>query len=134
MPSRHRLPCVFCLAVIFLTVLHTCRILQAADPSSRHVVVIVCDGLRPDSVTQKDMPTVFQLARNGASFAHHHPVYLSSTEVNGTSLATGAYPQTSAIIANNEYRSDVELRSPRLYAIGDRGLYAHGKTKIIWSK
>jgi hypothetical protein len=37
-------------------------------------------------------------------FANHHPVYPSSTEVNGTAIATGAYPQNSGIIANVEYR------------------------------
>jgi predicted AlkP superfamily pyrophosphatase or phosphodiesterase len=86
--------------------------LDAARPPARHVVVIVCDGLRPDSVTQSDMPTLYGLAHRGTFFGRHHPVYLSSTEVNGTALATGAYPQHSGIIANNEYRPDVELLKP----------------------
>jgi arylsulfatase A-like enzyme len=72
--------------------------------NDRHVVLIVCDGLRPDSVTASDMPTLDRLVHQGTFFAHHHPVYLSSTEVNGTALATGAYPTRSGLMANNEYR------------------------------
>ena len=37
-------------------------------------------------------------------FQRHHPVYVSSTEVNGTAIATGAYPMTSGIMANTDYR------------------------------
>jgi hypothetical protein len=39
-------------------------------------------------------------------FENHDAVYCSSTEVNGTAIATGAYPQNSGIIANKEYRFD----------------------------
>ena len=79
---------------------------------AKHVVVIVFDGFRPDSVTESDMPTLFRLAHEGTTFAHHHPVYLSSTEVNGTALATGAFPRHSGVMANDEYRPDLELLKP----------------------
>ena len=75
-----------------------------ADGSAGHVVVIVWDGMRPDFISQEHTPTLWQLAQNGVRFANHHPVYPSSTEVNGTAIATGAYPQNSGIIANSEYR------------------------------
>ena len=58
------------------------------------------------------MPTLYALRDKGTFFNQHHPVYLSSTEVNGTALDTGSYPQHSGIVANNEYRPDVELRKP----------------------
>lgn len=48
------------------------------------------------------------MAKNGVFFARHHPVYPSSTEVNGTALATGSYPQHSGIVANKEYRPDID--------------------------
>ena len=38
----------------------------------------------------------------GVFFAHNRSVYVTSTEVNGTALATGVYPQTSGVIANSE--------------------------------
>ena len=67
-------------------------------------MVIVWDGMRPDFVTEQTTPTLTRLARQGVTFRNHHPVYLSTTEVNGTALATGVYPAESGIIANKEFR------------------------------
>ena len=75
-----------------------------AAGSAGHVVVIVWDGMRPDFNIKEHTPALWQLAQDGVMFANHHPVYPSSTEVNGTAIATGAYPQNSGIIANREYR------------------------------
>ena len=98
------------LVCIITLVVLTGRACAAGPP--RHIVLIVCDGLRPDSVTPDDMPTLYRLAHEGTFFAHHHPVYLSSTEVNGTAIATGAYPTHSGLMANNEYRPSVDLLKP----------------------
>lgn len=87
-------------------------ICNAAPAPTEHVIVMVWDGLRPDSVTEQDTPTLFRLSKEGTFFAHHHPVYLSSTEVNGTALATGVYPLHSGVMANHEYRPDIELLKP----------------------
>ncbi len=78
-----------------------------AAPKTQHVVMIVWDGLRPDSVTRQNTPVLFQLAQNGVTFTHHHPVYPSSTEVNGTALSTGMIPARGGIIGNKEYRPDI---------------------------
>ena len=75
-----------------------------AAGKAEHVVVVVWDGMRPDFVTEQDTPTLHQLARDGVFFRNHHPVFLSATEVNGTAIATGAYPAHSGIMANKEYR------------------------------
>jgi arylsulfatase A-like enzyme len=45
-------------------------------------------------------------------FQNHHAVYPSSTEVNGTAIATGAYPQNSGIVANKEYRPGIDELKP----------------------
>jgi arylsulfatase A-like enzyme len=58
------------------------------------------------------MPTLFALSKSGTNFANHHPVYLSTTEVNGTALATGMAPAHSGVMANREYRPDVDLLRP----------------------
>jgi predicted AlkP superfamily pyrophosphatase or phosphodiesterase len=55
--------------------------------------------MRPDFVSAETTPHLWQLAQRGVTFAHHHPVFLSATEVNGTALATGAYPSRSFVIA-----------------------------------
>jgi arylsulfatase A-like enzyme len=73
-----------------------------------HVVVIVWDGMRPDFVSEETTPTLTQLARQGVTFRNHHAVYLSTTEVNGTALATGVYPGESGVIANKEFRPAID--------------------------
>jgi arylsulfatase A-like enzyme len=75
-----------------------------------HVLVIAWDGLRPDLVTEQNTPNLFKLSRAGVTFDHQHAVYPTTTEVNGTALATGVYPEHSGIIANREYRPAINSR------------------------
>jgi predicted AlkP superfamily pyrophosphatase or phosphodiesterase len=105
----------------------------AAAESPRHVehvVVVVWDGLRPDTVNEPDTPALCRLAKRGTTFANQHCVYLSSTEVNGTALATGDYPQHTGIVANDEYRPEIDplkpvaMQSDEAVRNGDR--VAHG--------
>src|SRR5436190_10993632 len=79
---------------------------------AKHVVVVVWDGMRPDFVSETNTPTLQALAAGGVFFQSNHCVYLSSTEVNGTALATGAYPQRSGLIANREFRPDIDPAKP----------------------
>lgn len=76
--------------------------------AERKIVVVVWDGMRPDFITPETTPNLARLAADGVFFAHHHPVYLSSTEVNGTALATGSWPAHSGIIANNDFRPAID--------------------------
>src|SRR3569832_256489 len=85
---------------------------HGAPATDRHVVLIVWDGMRPEYVNGTNAPTLFELANRGVFFAHNHPVYVSSTEVNGTALATGAYPEHSGIIGNREFRPNLNPTSP----------------------
>jgi arylsulfatase A-like enzyme len=94
---------LFCFSLINLCL--------AASPE-RHVVLVVWDGMRPDFVNSTNTPTLFALANRGVFFAHNHPVYVSSTEVNGTALATGAYPEHSGIIGNREFRPALDSNVP----------------------
>ncbi len=73
-----------------------------------HVVVVVWDGLRPDSINAQDTPTLYKLAAEGVFFKNHHPVYVSSTEVNAVALATGATPAHNGIMGNREYRPAID--------------------------
>ena len=84
--------------------------MMAGEP--RRVVLIVWDGMRPDFVTSELTPVLWRLREQGVWFARHHAVYLSSTEANGTALATGAYPRHSGLIGNFEYRPAIDRRSP----------------------
>jgi arylsulfatase A-like enzyme len=91
----------------------------------RHVVVVVWDGMRPDFVSEKTTPTLWQLAREGVTFRNHHPVYPSATMVNGAALVTGVYPGKNGVIANYDYRPEIDRRrainveSPAAVSKGD---------------
>jgi arylsulfatase A-like enzyme len=75
-----------------------------AKGKAEHVVLIIWDGMRPDFITPQFAPTLYGLASNGVFFKNHHSAYISSTEVNGTAIATGCYPETSGIYANSDFR------------------------------
>jgi predicted AlkP superfamily pyrophosphatase or phosphodiesterase len=83
-----------------------------AAAAAEHVVLVVWDGMRPDFVSAQYTPQLYDLAQHGTFFKNHHPVYVSSTEVNGTALATGVYPNKSGIVANSEYRPEIGWASP----------------------
>ena len=82
---------------------------QAFD-QSRHVVVVVWDGMRPDFISEQNTPALWKLSREGVAFRNHHSVYPSATMVNGTALVTGIYPGKNGIIANHVYRPDIDPR------------------------
>jgi arylsulfatase A-like enzyme len=106
-PHKHsRVQKLFHLSALFLALVLSPVVFAAGKAG--HVVVIVWDGMRPDFISNEHTPTLYQLARDGVMFENHHAVYCSSTEVNGTAIATGAYPQHSGIIANREYRPDID--------------------------
>lgn len=87
--------------------------LASAGPlkSERHVVVIVWDGMRPDFMSKENTPVLWNLAHEGVIFGNHHAVYPSATNVNGTAVATGVYPGRSGVIANHEYRPEIDSRA-----------------------
>ena len=81
-------------------------------PRAEHVVLIVWDGMRPDFIRADTTPMLHALAERGTLFANNHSVYVTSTEVNGAAIATGCYPARTGIVANIEYRPDIQLTRP----------------------
>src|SRR6266849_8513716 len=75
-----------------------------------HVVIVVWDGMRPDFVSEQNTPTLWKLAQSGVTFRNHHSVYPSATIVNGTAIATGVYPNHSGLLANHDYRPEIDDR------------------------
>ncbi len=88
-----------------------CGAAQGAG-GSRHLVIVVWDGMRPDFVTETNTPTLYQLAHTGVTFQNHHPAYLSTTEVNGSALSTGGYPVHDGLVGNVEFRPAIDPRNP----------------------
>ncbi len=83
-----------------------------AKAGADHVVVVVFDGMRPDFVTPQFTPNLYSLATNGVFFRRNHCVYISTTIVNGAALATGTYPGHSGILANSDFRDELNSQSP----------------------
>ena len=78
---------------------------------AEHVVMVVMDGMRPDFVTPQFAPNLYSLATNGVFFRRNHCVFVSSTIVNGTALATGALPKKNGIIANSDFRPELNSQT-----------------------
>lgn len=81
-------------------------------PKAEHVVLCIWDGMRPDFITPENAPNLHALATRGTFFANNHSFYVTTTEVNGTVLATGAFPSRSTVVANREYRPQINPRGP----------------------
>jgi predicted AlkP superfamily pyrophosphatase or phosphodiesterase len=115
-------------ATIFAIACGVCVTAPAAQLShqSRHVVVVVWDGMRPDFVSEENTPALWKLSREGVTFRNHHAVYPSATMVNGTALVTGIYPGRNGITANHVYRPDIDVHQsidveiPAVVEKGDR--------------
>jgi hypothetical protein len=69
----------------------------------RLFIVVVCDGLRPDSVIPRDMPHLYDLAREGVRFDRQHSQFPTVTMVNAATLATGASAGTTGILGDAMY-------------------------------
>ncbi len=79
-----------------------------AAGQAKYFVLVVWDGMRPDFVSAELTPTLHALRESGVWFANHHSVYPTSTEVNGTVLATGVFPRRNGVTANKEYRREID--------------------------
>src|SRR5438132_7917472 len=102
---------VFAVSILLgiVTVFCVCQVPARETPlPSRHVLVVVWDGMRPCLIIDKNTPALWKLAHKGVIFRNHHAVYPSATNVNGTALATGVYPGHSGIIANHDYRPEID--------------------------
>ncbi|MGC3962865.1 MAG: alkaline phosphatase family protein [Rhodocyclaceae bacterium] len=63
-------------------------------------IIMVWDGLRPDSVNATDTPNLYQLRQSGVNFTDNHSTYPTFTMMNGSSFATGSFPKTSGFYGN----------------------------------
>ncbi len=71
------------------------------------MIVLIMDGLRPDAITQKNMPNLFKLQQEGVKFTNSHASIPTVTRVNSASLASGSYPEAHGIMSNSIYLKEV---------------------------
>jgi predicted AlkP superfamily pyrophosphatase or phosphodiesterase len=85
---------------------------QGPGRPPRLVAVFVIDGLRPDSINERDTPTIARLRREGAEYVNSHAVFPTVTRVNTATLTTGTYPALHGIVGNSMYVASVNAVSP----------------------
>jgi predicted AlkP superfamily pyrophosphatase or phosphodiesterase len=71
-------------------------------------MVLVLDGLRPDSITPNATPNLWRLRQEGVNFANGHAVFPTVTRANATAIATGTYPSRNGIFGNTLYVREVD--------------------------
>jgi len=80
------------------------------SPAGRLVLVLVVDGLRPDSITAEDTPTLFRLRADGVDLVNSHAVFPTVTRVNAATIATGTQPGTNGLVGNQMFVPAVDER------------------------
>ncbi len=68
----------------------------------RRVVIVICDSLRNDLVTEADAPFLVALAARGTRFAAHKSVFPSTTRASSASIATGCLPARHGLYGNTQ--------------------------------
>src|SRR5215831_10425386 len=63
-------------------------------------VIVICDSLRADLITERDAPFLNELARRSARFANHASVFPSTTRASAASIATGCVPARHGLLGN----------------------------------
>ena len=64
------------------------------------VVIVICDSLRTDLITQRDAPFLTELGQRSARFANHAGVFPSTTRTSAASIATGCLPARHGLLGN----------------------------------
>jgi arylsulfatase A-like enzyme len=85
---------------------------QTAVQPARLFAIFVVDGLRPDSITPADTPTIARLRSEGVDYGNSHSVFPTATRVNAATLATGSYPVRHGIVGNSMFVAGVNDRAP----------------------
>jgi arylsulfatase A-like enzyme len=80
------------LAAVSLSLASTALLAQTpapAAPARHNVIIFVADGLRRNSVTPEDMPTLYRIRAEGVDLRNSHSVYPTVTTANASVIATG---------------------------------------------
>lgn len=64
------------------------------------VVTVICDGHRPDFVSDETTPHMARLRRAGTWFADHRGIFPSATRASSASIATGSWPISHGLRGN----------------------------------
>jgi predicted AlkP superfamily pyrophosphatase or phosphodiesterase len=85
--------------------------------NARLILIIVMDGLRPDSINREDTPNLFRLRQDGVNYINSHSVFPTVTRVNAAAISTGHYPDTNGLVSNSMFVPGVDPN--RAFNTGD---------------
>ena len=93
-------------ALLFTPCLHA----QKQTQNNLRTLVVFFDGLRPDYITEQNMPNLYAFSKQGCYGKQHHSVFPTVTRVNASSFSTGSYPGTHGLMGNTVYFPIVEQK------------------------
>lgn len=81
----------------------TAHISPQPQGRARLILVVIIDGLRPDSINREDTPVLFRLRHEGVSYINSHSVFPTVTRVNAAAISTGTYPDVNGLVSNSMF-------------------------------
>ena len=79
---------------------------------ARLILIVVMDGLRPDSINREDTPTLFRLRQEGVNYINSHSVFPTVTRVNAAVISTGQPPGVNGLVSNSMFVPAVNPNHP----------------------
>ena len=67
---------------------------------AKRIILFIWDGLRPDSISLKHTPHLYQLKQKGSEFLDNHSSYPTFTMMNASSFATGDFAGKTGFYGN----------------------------------
>ena len=81
--------------------------------NNRHIILLVVwDGLRPDTISATNTPFLHQMAQQGVLCRANHAVFPTATRINSASLTTGCTPGRHGIVDNELYIPALDAQQP----------------------
>lgn len=71
-----------------------------AVKGDKRAVIVICDSLRSDLITEADSPFLVELSARATRFAAHRSVFPSTTRASSASIATGCLPARHGLYGN----------------------------------
>jgi len=91
-------------AVFSALVITSLPAFSQAPPSAATLhLVLVLDGLRPDSINAQDTPNLHRLRSEGVTFENSHAVFPTVTRVNASAIGSGTYPARNGMMGNTVF-------------------------------
>src|SRR5438067_12413008 len=72
--------------------------------TDRNVIVVVWDGLRPDTIDAALTPNLARVREAGTEFTDNHSTYPTFTMMNAASFATGSYSGSTGYYGNEVWQ------------------------------